>query len=136
MIVISCVDDNLGTMFNQRRQSRDRILIEHILKIASENRIWINSYSKELFKEAENVIVDEDFLSKAEDDDYCFVENVDLSGYEHKIHEIILYSWNRTYPSDKKININLDKWRIIAEENLEGSSHEKITQKIYIRRNK
>ena len=32
MKVIVCVDDNNGMMFNNRRQSRDRILIEDVVK--------------------------------------------------------------------------------------------------------
>ena len=35
MIMIVCVDDNFGMMFNKRRQSRDKKLCEHILFLSS-----------------------------------------------------------------------------------------------------
>ena len=34
MKIIACLDDNNGLLFNNRRQSRDRVVIEDILKEA------------------------------------------------------------------------------------------------------
>ncbi len=34
MILIVCVDDNKGMMFNHRRQSQDRVLRRHILDMS------------------------------------------------------------------------------------------------------
>ena len=33
MILIACVDDNLGMLFNNRRQSMDRVLRARLLKL-------------------------------------------------------------------------------------------------------
>ena len=136
MKIISCVDDDYGMMFNNRRQSRDSKIIEHVLKVINDKKIYMNSYSKQLFEDKNNIVIDDNFLEKAGENDYCFVENVEISNEKHEIDEIILYFWNRKYPSDKKWNINLEDYELEAEEDFEGSSHEKITQRIYIRRNK
>ena len=136
MKIISCVDDDYGMMFNNRRQSRDSKVIEHVLKTVNDKKIWMNNYSKQLFEGQNNIVIDEEFLEKAEENDYCFVENVEISNEKYKIDEIILYFWNRKYPADKKFNISLEEYVLENEEDFEGSSHEKITQRIYFRRNK
>lgn len=49
MIVIVCIDDEFGMLFNQRRQSRDCILTEDILKTVGDKRLLIDKFSKTLF---------------------------------------------------------------------------------------
>ena len=70
MILITCVDNNMGMLFNHRRQSQDRVLKERILKSASGKIIWMNHYSENQFKDFENYInnsqnynIDEHFLN-------------------------------------------------------------------------
>lgn len=135
MIIIACVDDNLGMMFNKRRQSRDSQVIKHIHDMIKDQKLWINPYSKELFVGLKNILIDEQSTRKAQKGDYCFIENEELQIDIGKIEKIVLYFWNRNYPSDKKFVIDLTEWEEISEEEFEGSSHEKVTQKIYIRRN-
>lgn len=136
MIIIACVDERNGMMFNNRRQSRDRKLISHILKLIDGNNLWITNYSKELFKseETSNIIIDDDFFDKIKKDEYCFIEDISPNSFVNKIEKIILYEWQRVYPADKYFDIDLSKWELECEEELVGSSHEKILQKRYIRR--
>ena len=135
MIVIVCVDDNNGMMFNNRRQSKDRILQKEILHLIGSNNLWMNSYSKKQFAEynSEQILVDENFLSKTEANDFCFVENNNLSDYADKIEKIILFKWNRNYPADMYFSIDLKKWVLEESVDFEGYSHEKITKEIYKR---
>ena len=49
MILIACVDVNNGMLFNNGRQSRDKVLMEHIIELVSNKRLWINSFSKDIF---------------------------------------------------------------------------------------
>ena len=49
MKLILCVDDNGGMAFNHRRQSRDRVLNEHILALCGMHRLWITPYTAKLF---------------------------------------------------------------------------------------
>ena len=52
MKLIICVDDKNGMMFNHRRQSRDRLLIERLLEATGDAVICIKEYSSSLFKNA------------------------------------------------------------------------------------
>lgn len=129
MILIVCVDNNDGMMFNKRRQSRDRVLIERIKCITEGKSLWMNSYSAPLF--GNGVCVDEAFQSKAAEGEFCFVENE--RPLEEKAEKVILYKWNRDYPADMYFNIDLSVWRLAASTGFEGYSHEKITEEIYVK---
>ena len=72
-------------------------------------------------------------IKEAKEGEFCFVENQPLIGYEDKIEEIVVYGWNRVYPSDKQFDISLVNWKVVAEEAFAGYSHEKITKRIYRR---
>ncbi len=133
MNVIVCIDDEYGMLFNLRRQSRDRLLRERILMLTKGKKLWMNLYSAKQFEEecAENMFVDEDFLHNAGNGDYCFVENEDITKHIQKIEKIILYRWNRRYPSDFKFALDLSDWTMESTFEFAGSSHEKITEEIY-----
>ena len=99
MEIIVCVDDNMGMIFNKRRQSRDQAVVLDILNCV--DKVWIHPFSHKLFEgNEERVIVDEAFLQKAGEREHCFVENESMQPYLHKIEKIILYRWNRKYPFD------------------------------------
>lgn len=66
----------------------------------------------------------------------CFVENIPLKPYEDRLGVMIVYYWNRTYPADTYLDINLNlDWEITETKEFGGNSHEKITRKIYKRKN-
>ena len=132
MIVIVCMDKTGGVAFNDRRQSQDLRLRERILNITNGKSLLMNSYSKKMFGDHPQIKVDEKFLENTLDDDYCFVENVDVVPYKDRIKKIILYKWNRTYPNDFKFGISLSSgWKLVQSEDFQGNSHEKITEVIY-----
>lgn len=133
MIVIICLDDDNGMVFNNRRQSRDRVVIERICDRFASKRIFISEYSAELFPDKSLIHVDNNFLENAEKNDVCFVEKESLLPYESKIETIIVYRWNRKYPSDIKLDIPLidSDWRLVSSVEFAGHSHEKITEEIY-----
>ena len=144
MIVILCIDDAGGMMFNKRRQSRDRKVIEDIMTVCEGRRLWIHPFSEKLFistndqeekRESENIqlVSDENLLENAKESEYCFIENVDLKSYIFKIERLILYKWNRRYPADQYLDIDLEKWEKIESVDMSGNSHEKITREIYVR---
>ena len=94
MKVILCLDKNNGMMFNNRRQSRDRYVIEDILIICHNKKLWMSKYSEEMFSEyliesdeeeiKHNILVDREYISKAEDGDYCFIEDMSIIDYNIK----------------------------------------------------
>ncbi len=134
MKLIVCVDERNGMLFNKRRQSRDRLLIADIMNLAQGSNIWINRFSQNLF-ESEKVKVSEDEMSNLEKEDFCFIENIKPSSLEEKADEIIIYHWNRMYPADEFFDIDLEEnWVFLSEYEFEGSSHEKITRRIYTKK--
>ena len=133
MKVIVCVDDNNGMMFNNRRQSRDHVLIEDLLNTIKEGCLYITPYSKILFQDITALIETETLLEEAGADDYCFVENKTLLPYSDRIDELIIYRWNRTYPADMHLDIRPEalSLKLISTVEFAGSSHEKITKELY-----
>ena len=135
MILIVCVDDEMGMLFNKRRQSQDKALRERIISMTENSRLWINKYSARQFESdiAPQINIDENFMSEAVTGEYCFAENVDVSVYERWIEKIVLFKWNRRYPSDLWFELDLSNWNLIETLDFSGSSHEKITMEVYIR---
>ena len=135
MIVIACVDDNNGMLFHQRRQSRDIALYNHILQLTEGKKLLMNEYSAKQFlkEEHQNVIVQSDFLDIAQEQDYCFVENTDISQYGNDIQKIILYRWNRVYPADYYFQFPINKyiWKLQKVSDIKGNSHDMITEEVY-----
>ena len=131
MILITAVDNSMGLMFNNRRQSQDRIMIEKIYEIIKNNKLYVNQYSSKLFNNDRNIIIDNNFLNTAKDNDYVFAENVKLSDYADKIKKIILFKWNRDYPSDFFLDISLSDYKLEYSEDFQGSSHDRITMEVY-----
>ena len=134
MKICLCIDKEKGVMFFGKRQSRDRIQRDEMLKLVGKNKLWMSSYSAPLFEGADNVIVDDEFLTRAPTGDYCFIEgqDFDLSLCE----AVIVYNWNRHYPADKFFPYDLKKegFKLVSKRSFVGSSHEKITEEIYERR--
>ncbi len=129
MNVAICIDDDFGMLFNSRRQSRDRILIEDFIKSAEGNKIFIRSFSEKLFAE-QNVIVNDMCLDEAGENDFCFIEDESLIPYSSKIRTLIIYKWNRKYPAD--FVFEMPEGFVLTETaEFQGSSHEKITKEIY-----
>lgn len=135
LIVIMVVDEKNGMMFHQRRQSQDQMLREKILAMVEGKRLWMNAYSYRQFGQADAkaISVAEDFLDSAKNGEYCFVENVSVKAYEKKIEKVIIFRWNRRYPGDQFLEIDLSGkfWKLEHTEEFPGSSHEKITMEVY-----
>lgn len=131
MNIIICLDDKNGIQFNKRRQSRDSVICDRILSITKGGALWMSQYSAKMFLSA-NVNVDAEFLNLANDGDYCFVENDDFMRYLDKLEKVIVYRWNRVYPSDKKVATDfLNEKQLTSSIDFKGSSHERITEEIY-----
>lgn len=134
MVIVVAVDDRYGMTFNHRRLSQDRELRSHILAVVIEkNRhLWMNAYTRNLFAnlspaEEEILITDEDFLAKAPEGDFCYVENVNVRPYENRIEEVLLCQWNRRYPADTYWELNMSEWSLLCSEEMAGSSHKTLT---------
>lgn len=135
MICIVCVDNKLGMLFNNRRLSQDSVLSGKIIEMSKHSKLWLCRFSYTLFDKMDtaNINIDDNFLSEAAQGEYCFIENKALLPYEKWIEKIIVFRWNRDYPSDMKLDIDLSKWNIAESCEFEGNSHKKITMEVYAR---
>ena len=174
MMIIACVDEKNGLMFNHRRQSRDLAVCRDILRECRGKKLYMSVYSARLFEEVrgaeettravgteettravgteetmravgteetmravgteeitraegseeamkvrgteENaekngteIVLSEEILSLAGDEDICFIEDTAITGFEEQIREVILYKWNRRYPADRYFTLDLSE---------------------------
>ena len=63
------------------------------------------------------------------------MESDSLKACENKIEELIIFWWNKKYPSDFYLDLSFEKWKKTASEEFEGFSHDIITEEIYRRKN-
>ena len=127
------VDNKMGVAFNKRRQSRDKKLIEDLC-LSTENEISISSYSLPLFEEwTSRVKVYGSPLAECADGGVCFVEISAIGKHVDEISELIVYRWNKVYPSDKKLDIIPEECGFIkvSTSDFAGNSHDVITKEIY-----
>lgn len=128
MKIILCLDDNNGMLFNNRRQSRDSVLTDDIFNDLKGERLNILPFSQQLFSSYESNV---NIVSDVEADGVYFIENLDITPFLEDIDEIIVYRWNRVYPSDFSCNVDFSQFTVKSEAELQGSSHEKISKIIY-----
>lgn len=131
MKIFVCVDNRNGIMFNNRRVSRDSVLNQKVIDICGENPLYVSLYSSKLFEKYSNVIVSNDFINKVSKDDFAFVEDIIPS--EEDIDEVYLFKFNRNYPADTHLEIDLENgnYKKIEESDFVGSSHDEITLEVY-----
>ena len=131
MKLIICLDQRGGMAFNHRRQSRDRVLTEDLLRTVGESRLFIMPYSASLFGEAfPGLVVSEQPMSEATERDFCFLETVSPTSSKD-ITELIVYRWNRDYPSDTPFLLDMSAFTLISTVDFAGYSHEKITKEVW-----
>ena len=133
MDLIVCLDDRNGMSFAGRRQSKDRVLRQKMLEQVGDATLWMDSYSASQFESLpENVKISQDLAEDASAGEYCFLERGDLGALKDKLEDILIFRWNRHYPSDKKFPMELLEGRTLAYAGeFAGSSHERITLEVY-----
>lgn len=134
MVLAVCVDDSNGLMFNNRRLSSDKAVVRDILQIAETKTITVSPYSAPLFQGFEDLIaVKEEHLSSK--GDFCFAEFGDFLKIIDSVDMLIVYKWNRRYPSDAKFPLDAFKARFTLKSTteFEGVSHSCITREVYAR---
>ncbi len=131
MKLIVCLSENGGMSFGSKRQSRDKIQVEQMLKLVGENRLFITDYSAALFETLpSNVLVSNTPFKSARIGDYCFVENLEIPNLQFE--EIVLYKWNRAYPATQFFSLNLIKNKtLVSQKEFVGNSHPNICEEVY-----
>ena len=129
MTLIFCIDERCGIAFNGRRQSRDAAVCEDIVRSLNGTRLETSAYSASLFDGLTSITVVD---SPSEDGTY-FCELCAPEPFIVRADTIILYKWNRIYPSDVKFTSSLSHlgFTLCESVDISGHSHEKITKEIY-----
>ena len=129
MTLYLCLDDRNGLQFNKRRQSRDAAVLEDIRSQCT-GKLLIDPFSEKLIQEAgiPYALAPE----KAED---FFAEDVPSEELLEQTKKIVIYRWNRHYPSDVRWEPDLATMGFGLTETTEfpGTSHERITREVYER---
>jgi hypothetical protein len=161
MILIACVEEKNGMMFNHRRVSRDRVVNADIRRISADGQLCMDAYSAKMFDSEDVFTISGDLLKNAEfiyepsagntlkqfenssdlfEDKmqniqipiYFYVEDPDQI-HEEEVDKIILYRWNRSYPADQFFPIDLSTWTRTESIDFSGYSHEKITRETFVK---
>ena len=129
MTLYICLDDRNGLQFNKRRQSRDSAVLEDIRSQLTGN-LLIDAFSEKLIREAEIPYV----LPPAAADDF-FAEDIPSEEVLESVRKLVIYRWNRHYPSDIRWEPDLDRlgFTLLETGEFPGTSHEKITREVYVR---
>lgn len=132
MKAIVCLDDNNGMLFNERRQSRDSVVINDIVDMAEDQKLFCNAYTGKLFDADKICIVNDGILVDPCEEGYYFYENI-LPASIDNFSEVVIYKWNRKYPGDVFFSFNLEGNGFKKSKTIEfvGSSHEKITKETW-----
>lgn len=136
MTIVVTVSKDFGLLFHQRRQSQDRLQRANLKALIGNCPLYMNAYSYSLYQDffKESSVVAEDFLDLCPKDGWALIEDQSIQKYISKIDQVIVYQWNRSYPSDTWLDISLDSFQLVEQVDFVGSSHERITRLTYQRR--
>ena len=134
MTLILCADDRGGLAFHRRRQSRDRTVCADLMSDGAGRLIWMEPYSRPLFPEAApNLRTAAQPWTQAGPEDLCFLERADPAPALERAEALIVYRWNRHYPSDLRISLPPQGWSLATQREFPGYSHDTITKEVYTR---
>lgn len=131
--VILCLDDSKGMLFNHRRLSRDAMVFDDI-KTYLAGPLLINPFSEKLVAASGlDYKLFSEFPAYVEAEAICFIENISVKAHLDKIDRIIIYWWNRKYPSDVKLDFAPVDYgfKLFSTQEIVGTSHKKITREVW-----
>lgn len=126
-----CIDDMGGILFGGRRVSADGAVFDD-LKTLYTKKLYTTPFSEGLMQRyGVEYVADNNLFGIAGSDDMLFIENIALAPHFESLSEIIVYRWNRRYPSDFKTDIDFSALVLTDSCDFKGTSHDKITREIY-----
>ena len=129
MTLIFCVDERYGIAFNGRRQSRDAAVCDDIVTSLGDTPLETSRYSSSLFKGLADVTANDEPSGEGA----YFCELRDPTPLARSANTLIIYKWNRIYPSDVRCTLSPEQlgFALCESYDIIGRSHEKITKEIY-----
>ena len=131
MNVIACIDNNNGIAFNGRRVSSDLAVMSRIKFIVGDHKLWVDKSSEKLLQKhyISYEIIDKN--SRIREEDYVFIDTKQFRFIKKdcsNIDTLVLFMWNRDYPSDTKLDIDMSVLKEYYQLEYKGFSHEKINE--------
>lgn len=124
MTVIVWAGKNGEMLFNKRRCSRDKAVVDEILS-AFGRQLCVSEYSAPLFDGC-RIVSD---LAEVEDG-VLFLEDLPLSPALLQAEKLIVYRFDRVYPADVRLEIP-QNFTLTENTEFSGFAHEKITREVY-----
>ena len=81
----------------------------------------------------ENISSRHTFVYAPEKAENFFAEDVPSEALLEQTKKIVIYRWNRHYPSDMKFptSVFAERWKLMETREFPGSSHDLITEEVY-----
>ena len=122
------LDDAGGMTFCGKRQSRDRVMLSEMFATFG-TPIYVAPYSVSILTSfAGKYVAADNPAFSAPSGGVVFLERGSVKAIIDDVETLVIYRWNRKYPSDGKIDIDLSEWRVERATEFVGSSHDKITK--------
>ena len=126
MRVIITLDDACGRTLFGKRLSKDRTVNADILERFG--FVYVSEYTASLFKGDERAFYP--IPDSVPESATLFLEKEEI---QDCVTELVVYRWNRLYPSDSHYDPEKNGWRKISSDDFAGYSHKKITREVYVR---
>ena len=123
MTLIVWAGRNGEMLFNNRRCSRDKAVVEDILASFAPADICVSPYSAPLFRGAR-------VISRVSEAEVLFLEDLPLSPALDQAKTLIVYRFDRVYPANVRLEIPKD-FTLRESSEFSGYSHAKITREVY-----
>lgn len=135
MILIFTLDDKNGTSIGGKRQSKDRVVADKIIELSNNQPICMKAKSTTFFNDASYMckIRTIDSFDELHEDSIFFAEEVVQASVMEAAEKIIVFRWNRNYPSLVTDRVSLDGYNKEIADEFKGYSHDKITMEVYTR---
>ena len=136
MKVILCIDKSDGMAFLGMRQSRDRVLTQDIINDLGGEKLYIHPKTLKVFEKFDNSFLEVTEAPLADCDGVCFLELESPKAELARVDTLVIYHWNREYPSDVKLGFEPreEGFRCISTSSFKGYSHKKITKEIWVKK--
>lgn len=133
MTVCICLDKNGGRLFNRRRQSRDRRLIDDLCVFAGEAPIFASAYSAPLFSHSDRLPSVTEDPSAVPSGGIYFCEREDPLPLLSRADTLVIYRWNKVYPADCFFTHEPGElgFRPVQKTDFPGNSHNNIDREVY-----
>lgn len=129
MHIIACVGDNNSLLFNGRRVSRDAAIEDKISVLTKDSTLICQPSSLTVLSSVPSV--QSGTIDSTPKGKYFFLEELIPDAVTDQIETVTIFRFNRKYPYDTALNIDLSSRKVIKKEDFIGKSHNKITMEVY-----